>query len=71
MKRVEALREHAKGLRALAEGFDGTQIKEELLFLAERCDRLALIVASEISDRLQQPISGLGSGRDGGKAPTT
>ena len=67
MKRVEVLREHAKGLRALAESFDAPQTKEELLLLAERCDRLALKVAREISDRLQQPISGLGSG----KAPTT
>ena len=58
MKRVEVLREHARALRALAASFDLPQIKEELLFLAERSDRLATNIARHISDRLQQPISG-------------
>jgi len=58
MKRVDLLREQAAQLRSLVDSFSLPQIKEELLFLAERCDRLAAIMAREISDRRAQPISG-------------
>jgi len=43
MKSVHVVREQAATLRALTESFESPQIKEELLFLAERCDRLGLI----------------------------
>jgi hypothetical protein len=58
MKRVDILREQAVVLRRLVDSFDSPQIKEELLFLADRCDRLAGNMAHQISDRLTQPISG-------------
>ena len=57
-KRVTAVREQAAALRSLAEIFELPQIKEELLFLAERCDRLAVLIARELWERANQPISG-------------
>ena len=57
MNRVEILREQAAVFRNLVERVTSPQFKEELLFLAERCDRLADNMAREISDRLTQPIS--------------
>jgi hypothetical protein len=57
MKRVEILKEQAVVLRTLAESFDVPSIKEDLLNLAERCDRLAINMARQISDQLERPIS--------------
>ncbi len=65
MRRVEILREQARVLRDLSKSFELPQIKEELLFLAERCDRLAAIMVRETWERLQQPISGKRSLPDG------
>jgi hypothetical protein len=58
MKSVHVVREQAATLRALTESFESPQIKEELLFLAERCDRLAVLMTDEIFDRRSRPISG-------------
>ena len=58
MKSVQVVREQATTLRALTESFERPQIKEELLFLAERCERLAVLMTHEIFDRRSQPISG-------------
>ena len=33
-------------------------IKEDLVILANRCDQLAVRMARQISDRMQQPIDG-------------
>jgi len=52
LKRVDALREQATLLRTLAQSFESPQIKEDLRLLAERCDKLAVGAAREISDRL-------------------
>jgi hypothetical protein len=52
------LRDQARTLRQMAESFDNPQTKEDLLNLATRCDQLATRIAREISERLQQPISG-------------
>ena len=57
-KRVTAVKEQAAALRSLAESFDLPQIKEELLFLAERCDRLAVLITRELWERMRQPIGG-------------
>jgi hypothetical protein len=45
---VDYLRQQAKSLRALAEGQANPEIREELLALAEECER----VAKEMADRL-------------------
>ena len=50
MNRVATLREQAAVLRKLAESFDVTTIKTELLALAERCDRLAEVAVAEIRE---------------------
>jgi len=57
MKSVHAVREQAAALRALTESFESPQIKEELLFLSQRCERLAVLMTHEIFDRRSQPIS--------------
>ena len=56
--RATAVKEQAAALRSLAESFDLPQIKEELLFLAERCDRLAVLIVRELWDRMGRPIGG-------------
>jgi hypothetical protein len=58
MNRVDILREQAAVFRSLVVRVELPQFKEELLFLAERCERLAGNMARQISDRLVQPISG-------------
>ncbi|HLJ22230.1 MAG TPA: hypothetical protein VKU84_18625 [Stellaceae bacterium] len=50
-------------MRRLADSFDIPQIKEDLLNLAERCDRLAARVARELQEERARPIADLSKGR--------
>ena len=55
MGRPIHLRGQAKVLRTLADSFDIAAIREELLYLATRCEALALL-ADQGNDRLTEPI---------------
>ena len=55
MGRPVHLREQAKVLRTLADSFDIAAIRDELLYLATRCEALALL-ADQANDRLSEPI---------------
>ena len=48
MQRVKTLQEQAELLRQLAKSFDMPTVKEDLLRLAERCDRLAQKILREV-----------------------
>jgi hypothetical protein len=41
MERLALLREHAEDLRKLSRGFDTPQVRDQLLSIAEWCERLA------------------------------
>ena len=65
MGRVETLREQADLLRRLAVSFESPQIKEDLLGLAERCDRLAADLSRGLADQQMRPVTDLAkSGQD-------
>ena len=59
MGRIEMLREQADLLRRLAMSFQSPQIKEDLLSLAERCDRLAAKFTRGLSEQQLRPVTDL------------
>ena len=56
MTRVEVLREQASLLRRLADSFDISQMKADLLNLAQRCEALAEGAPHGIIDRPEGPV---------------
>jgi transcriptional regulator of met regulon len=59
MQRVETLREQASLLRRLAASFGSPQIKEDLLRLAARCDRLAADFSQQFTAQQMRPDADL------------
>ena len=57
MGRIEVLREQADLLRRLAMSFQSPQIKEDLLSLAERCDRLAAKFTRGLAEQQLRPVA--------------
>ena len=57
MQRATVLREQAALMRRLAEGFDGPQIRQDLLNLAEKCEALAARVAGELDETQKSPAA--------------
>jgi hypothetical protein len=57
MGRIEMLREQADLLRRLAMSFQSPQIKEDLLSLAERCDRLAAKFTRGLAEQQLRPVA--------------
>jgi hypothetical protein len=57
MGRIETLREQADLLRRLAMSFDSPQIKQDLLGLAERCDRLAAKSSRGLAEQQMRPVA--------------
>jgi hypothetical protein len=57
MGRIETLREQADLLRRLAMSFQSPQIKEDLLSLAERCDRLAAKFSRGLAEQQMRPVA--------------
>jgi hypothetical protein len=55
MQRVTVLREQAALMRRLAESFDGEQIRQDLLNLAEKCEALAASVARKLDEKHKSP----------------
>jgi hypothetical protein len=51
MDRVETLREQASILRSLAISFEGHTLRENLLYVAKRCEQLADEAEREITER--------------------
>jgi hypothetical protein len=65
MQRAETLRKQADLLRRMATSFDSPQIKQDLLNLAERCERLAAEFSRELAGRQTRPVADLAKGGDG------
>ena len=59
MGRIEMLREQADLLRRLAMSFQSPQIKEDLLSLAARCDRLAAKFTRGLAEQQLRPVADL------------
>jgi hypothetical protein len=57
MRRVETLRKQASLLHRLAASFDSPQIKEDLLRLAGRCDRLAADILQQLDAQQMRPVA--------------
>jgi hypothetical protein len=57
MGRIETLREQADLMRRLAMSFDSPQIKQDLLGLAERCDRLAAKFSRGLAEQQMRPVA--------------
>ena len=51
MNRVDTLREQAAILRKLAESFDDATMRADLLGLAERCEQLAQVAATKLTEQ--------------------
>ena len=58
MDRIETLREQANILRALAQSFESPALRENLLYVAKRCEDLAAQAEREKTDDKARPISG-------------
>jgi hypothetical protein len=55
MERLALLREHARDLRKLARSFDTPQDREQLLAIAEWCERLADSIERSPSKDMRKP----------------
>jgi hypothetical protein len=60
MGRIETAREQADLLRRLAMSFDSPQIKQDLLGLAERCNRLAAKFSRGLAEQQMRPVAKTG-----------
>ena len=69
MRRVDQLREQARGLRTLAMSFEEMGIREQLQALAAQCEALAADIEKVLKAKLSEPIdTGLKSAGSGGAA---
>jgi hypothetical protein len=56
VRRVDQLREQARGLRTLAMSFEETSIRERLQALGAQCEDLAADIEKMLKAKLSEPI---------------
>jgi hypothetical protein len=56
VRRVDQLREQARGLRTLAMSFEETSIRQRLQALAAQCEDLAANIEKMLKAKLSEPI---------------